>query len=227
VFAGHVGAALALAGAQRRVNAGAFVAAALLSDLLLWTFILLGWESVTIPPDFAASHQAAFVFPWSHGLAASLGWSAAVGAAAFGVTGSRRAALLLAAAVFSHWILDLLVHRPELPLLGADSPHLGLGAWDHLPWALALESGIVLAGLWVFARGAALAQGRSRALVVLVLAILGFTLAGMTVAPPPPSARAMAAGSLATLLALCGAVWWLGRARLVPAAELPDDAAQP
>ena len=227
MFAGHVGAALALAGAERSVNAGAFVVAALLADLLLWTFILLGWESVKIPPDFATTHQAAFIVPWSHGLAASLGWSAAVGAAAFVAAGSRRAALLLAAAVFSHWILDVLVHRPELPLLGADSPHLGLAAWDRMPWALALESGIVLAGLWGFTRGTSLAKGRSRALVVLVLAILGFTLAGMTLAPPPPSARAMAASSLATLLALCGAVWWLGRARLVPAAELPHDAAQP
>lgn len=227
MFAGHLGAALVLARAERRVNAGTFVAAALLPDLLLWSFILLGWESVTIPPDFSTTHQAAFVFPWSHGLVASVGWSVAAGTVAFAATGNGRAATLLAAAVFSHWVLDLIVHRPELPLAAASSPLVGLGAWDHLAWALALEAAIVVAGLWLFASGSVLGRGRTQVLVVLVLVLLAFTIAGMTVVPPPPSARAMAASSLATLLAVCGAVWWLGRARLVPAAELTDDPAQP
>ena len=68
MFAGHVGAGLAIAGAERRLNVGVFIAAALLLDLVLWVFVLLGWESVAIPADFAHTHQAAFVFPYSHGL---------------------------------------------------------------------------------------------------------------------------------------------------------------
>jgi hypothetical protein len=63
VFAGHIGVALGIARAQRRVNVGVFVAAALLLDLVLWPFILLGWESVRIPADFATTHQADFAFP--------------------------------------------------------------------------------------------------------------------------------------------------------------------
>ena len=73
MLAGHVGAALALARAERRVNPGVFVAAALLADLLLWALVLAGAESVSIPADFARTRQPEFVFPWSHGLLASLG----------------------------------------------------------------------------------------------------------------------------------------------------------
>jgi hypothetical protein len=70
MFAGHVGAALATGRAEPEINVGIFVFAALLLVVLLWILVLLGWESVTIPADFASTHQAEYVFPWSHGLLA-------------------------------------------------------------------------------------------------------------------------------------------------------------
>lgn len=210
MFAGHVGAALAIARAERRVNVGVFVAAALLADLLLWAFVLLGWESVAIPGDFAVRHQAQFVFPYSHGLLASLAWAALAGACFWRGHGPRAAALV-AAAVFSHWLLDALVHRPELPLAGAGSALVGLGLWDRLPVALLVEAACVLAGLLLFVPGCGLARGRAWTLVALTLLILAFTVIGMTASPPPPSGFAMAASSLATLAVVCGLMLWLGR----------------
>ena len=217
MFAGHVGAALAIGRAERRVNIGAFVAAALLLDLVLWLFVLLGWESVTITADFASTHQPEFVFPYSHGLLSSLLWSALAGAVAFawsarlGIT-PWRVAVLVAAAVFSHWLLDALVHLPELPLAGAGSPTVGLGLWQAMPVALLVEAGIVAVGLWLFLPGSTLSRGRSIGLAVLSLALLAFTILGMTIAPPPPSAQAMAGSSLVTLVAVCLLACWLGRA---------------
>ena len=169
MFAGHLGAALAIGRAERRVNVGVFVTAALLLDLLLWTFILMGWESVIIPTDFGATHQARFDFPWSHGLCAGLGWLALAAVASYAALGRLqqarcRAAALIGVAVMSHWFLDALVHRPELPVAGTSSAKIGLGLWGHLP-----------------------------------------------IAPPPPSARAMAWSSLLTLGAVCALVLWLGR----------------
>lgn len=73
MFAGHLGAALAIGRSERRINVGFFVLAALLLDVVLWLFVLLGWESVIIPPTFSATHQPEFVFPFSHGLVASIG----------------------------------------------------------------------------------------------------------------------------------------------------------
>jgi hypothetical protein len=216
MFAGHVGAALAIGRTERRVNIGVFVAAALLLDLLLWLFVLLGWESVTIPDNFVATHQAEFVFPYSHGLVAGLVWSALAAAAMWiscaRLTSARtRAAMLVAAAVSSHWLLDVLVHRPEMLLAGSESQAVGLGLWNSMPVALLVETAVVMVGVALFVVGSQLPRGRSAAIVLLSLIILGFTVAGMTVAPPPPSPLAMAGSSLVTLVAVCALFAWFGR----------------
>lgn len=198
--AGHMGVGLALGRAERRVNVGVLVAAGQLLDGVLWLFVLLGWESVTLPADFARTHQREFVFPYSHGLLAAVGWSALAAAAAFVSYGrlgpSRmRVAALVAAAVFSHWLLDALVHRPEMSLVGADSAKVGVGLWQNMPTALAVEGAIVALGLCLFIPGCHLSRGRRVALALLSLVVLVFTVVGMTMAPPPPSLQAMAASS--------------------------------
>ena len=216
MLAGHVGAALAIGRAERRVNVGAFVFAALLLDVVLWLSVLLGWESIAIPPDFASTHQLEFVFPYSHGLLASIAWSALAAAAIFIwypglMEGKLRAAVLVGAAVFSHWLLDALVHVPELPLGGASSMKVGLGLWKSMPVALAAEVFILVVGLCLFVPGASLSRAKKYWLTVLSLLILAFTVAGMTVAPPPPSVIAMAASSLVTIIVVCALACWLGR----------------
>jgi hypothetical protein len=216
MFAGHVGAALSIGRVERRVNVGAFIVAAVLLDFVLWVFVLLGWESVTIPANFADTHQPEFVFPYSHGLLASIGWSALVGVATFVwyphlKQAKLRAGALVAAAVFSHWLLDALVHAPELPIAGANSAKVGLGRWHTMPVALAIEAFITVAGLHFFVSGATLSRAKKLGLSVLSLLILAFTVVGMTIAPPPPSAAAMAASSLGTLIVVCVLACWLGR----------------
>jgi hypothetical protein len=216
MLAGHVGAALAIGRAERRVNVGAFILAAVLLDVVLWVLVLLGSESVTIPADFADTHQARFVFPYSHSLLAGIGWSALAGVAAFFwyphlAPAKARAAALIAAAVFSHWLLDALVHAPELPIAGADSAKVGLGLWDTMPVAIAVEAIIAVAGLCLFVAGASLSRARKVGLSVLCLLVLALTVAGMTVAPPPPSATAMAASALVTLAVICVLAGWLGK----------------
>jgi hypothetical protein len=215
MFAGHIGAAMAIARAERRVNIGVFIGAALLLDVMLWFFVLLGWESVTIPADFAHTHQALFVFPYSHGLLAAMGWSVLAGTATFvwhPLTGARlRASALVGLAVLSHWLLDALVHAPELPLAGAASTLVGLGLWNSLPAALAVEACITLGGLWLFLAAAVLSRARKLWLALLALVTLVFTVAGMSVAPAPPSAIAMAASSLVTIVLVCALAGWAGK----------------
>ena len=217
MFAGHVGAALAFGRADREVNVGVFVAGAVLLDFLLWTFVLLGWESVTLPVDYERTHQPEFVFPYSHGLVASLAWSALAGVAFYfwyprRDTVKLRGAILVAAAVFSHWILDALVHAPELPVAGAESMKIGLWLWRNIPLALGVEALFTAAGLYLYLAGAQLSRGRKIALALLTLFILAFTIAGMTVAPPPPSVTAMAATSCITIVVVCALYAWLARA---------------
>lgn len=216
MFAGHVGAAMAIGGAERRVSLGALVFAAVFLDVVLWLLVLLGWESVAIPANFNTTHQPEFVFPYSHGLLASIGWSALAGIATFLWyprlnLAKLRAAALVSAAVFSHWLLDALVHAPELPVAGASSAKMGLGLWQTMPVALVVEAFIALAGLYFFVSGASLSRAKKLWLSVLSLFILGFTVVGMTVAPAPPSVFAMAASSLATIIVVSALAGWLGR----------------
>lgn len=216
MFAGHLGVALAAARVEPRVNVGVLAAAALLLDALLWLFVLLGWETVAIPADFPQTHQPEFVFPFSHGLLAGLAWSALAGSCLIVLYRDRAGpraltALLVAGVVFSHWLLDALVHRPELPLTGTGSPRVGVGLWDHMPLALAIEGTLVIVGMFLFFPGCGLPRPKKVALAALSVLVLAFTVAGMTVAPPPPSATAMAASSLCTIVLLCVLIGWIGR----------------
>jgi hypothetical protein len=221
MFAGHIGAGLAIAHTEPRVNVGVFVVSALLLDLLLWLFVFAGWESAAIPGNFAGTHQADFVFPYSHGLIATVAWSglaAAASALACAPPGvSRlRVGALVAAAVFSHWLLDWLVHRPELPLAGPSSTKTGLGLWQHMPLALVIEACVCIAGLLLFLRGNLVPRGRSIAIAVICMLVMAFTIVGMTVAPPPPSVPALAGGSLASLVVVAVLLCWLGRPGATP-----------
>lgn len=218
MFAGHIGVALAAARVEPRVNVGVFAAAALLLDFLLWLFILFGWESLVIQADFPQTHQPEFVFPYSHGLFASVLWSALAAAVVLLLLSRRpvgesraRAALLVAVVVFSHWLLDALVHRPELPITGAASHQVGLSLWNNMPVALGVEAALVLVGVLMFFPGCGLSRPKKAGLVILSFLVLAFTVIGMTVAPSLPSATAMAASSLATIALVCVLMGWLGR----------------
>jgi len=216
MFAGHVGAGLAIGSVERRINVGVFIFAAVLIDFMLWLFVLFGWESVIIPADYTATHQPDFVFPLSHGLLAATAWSVLAGAAAFlyyqRLERTRlRPAALIAAAVFSHWLLDALVHTPELPVMGAQSVKVGLGLWQSMAAALLVEAIIAAAGLYLFLSGAGLSRAKKHGLTMLGLVVIASTVMGMTVAPPPPSVNAMAATSLITIAAVCGLAGWLGK----------------
>jgi hypothetical protein len=226
MFAGHLGAGFAIGRFERKVNVGLFVFAAMLIDLVLWCFVLFGWETVVIPPDYAITRQVEFSYPFSHGLIAAAAWSVLAGTAAYALLarlGAKRlrAAILMTLAVFSHWLLDALVHIPDLPLAGAGSPKIGLGLWNHLAAALVIESCILLAGLFFFLPGSGLSRGRKTGLVLLALLVLVFTIVGMTVAPPPPSVQAMAISSLVMIVVVSAHAAWLGKRPKGTAAPSP------
>ena len=218
MFAGHVGAALAIGRAERRINIAVFVFAAMLLDAVLWVLILAGWESASLPVELASYRMPQFVFPYSHGLIGSIVWSVLAGAVVLLWFARRRisamrAAALVAAAVFSHWLLDALVHLPELPIAGDESTKVGLGLWRNMPVALIVEALILLAGLGLYLPVAPLSRGRKIALAALSLLILGMTVIGMTVAPPAPSVTAMAVSSLITIALVSALFHWCGRSR--------------
>ncbi|WP_299200569.1 hypothetical protein [uncultured Amphritea sp.] len=216
MLAGHIGAALAISHLDRRVNLGVLVAASLLLDLLLWSFILFGWESVMVPDNYAEQHQLKFNFAYSHSLSAAVIWSAMAGAASFLWYAEHkglgfRAVFMVSVAVLSHWLLDFTVHNPNIPLLGEASFKVGLGLWDNMPLALLFEGGILVSGLFLFLFAANISALKMSAITIICLLVLATTVVSMTIAPAPPSTVTLAESSLVIILVTCLLTGWLAK----------------
>src|SRR6266508_4937106 len=173
MFVGHYGVSFAAKKAEPAIPLWVLFIAVQLLDVLWAPFVLLGIEKVRIVPGFTATNPLdLYYMPYTHSLVAALLWSGAAFAAARRLpkveTGTR-AALLVALAVFSHWILDLIVHVRDLPLVD-DTAKVGLGLWNHRAVAFLLEAGVLFGGMSLYLR----AQPRGRvSLVVFGLVLLG------------------------------------------------------
>jgi hypothetical protein len=215
MFIGHFGMAFGAKRAAHRVSLGTLFLAAQFIDLLWPTFLLMGIERVRIAPGITRVTPLDFEhYPISHSLLAVLGWAVLVGGAHFLSRREKRAALLVAALVLSHWLLDLLVHRPDLPLMPGAETWVGLGAWNSLPVTLLLEVPLFVAGVWLYARATVAKDAAGRwglwSLVASLLVIYAANLFG----PPPPEVSAIAwAGQLQWLLVIWA--YWLDRQRSV------------
>lgn len=219
MFVGHFGVALAAKRAAPRVSLGTLVAAALLIDLVWPVLLLAGVERVRIDPGNTAFTPLDFEhYPFTHSGVAVLLWSLAAGGVTLWRTGYRRGALAVAALVASHWLLDLVVHRPDLPLVW-DGPKVGLGLWNVVPAALAVELAVFLGGAWLYARTAPARDAQGRwALAVLVVFLLAVHAAN-ALGPPPPSSTAVGIAGLALWLFVPWAAY-LDRHRRVEAPAL-------
>jgi hypothetical protein len=213
MFIGHFGVAFGAKRAAPRVSLGTLFLAAQFVDLLWPVLLLLGVERVRIAPGITRVTPLDFEhYPISHSLLAVLGWAVLVGGAHFLLRRERRAALIVAALVLSHWVLDLLMHRPDLPLAPGATVLVGFGAWNSLPLTLLIEVPLFLAGLWVYARATVAKDGQGKwALRGLVAFLLVVHLANLF-GPPPPDVAAIAwAGQLQWLLVLWA--YWVDRHR--------------
>ena len=109
--------------------------------------------------------------------------------------------------VFSHWILDAIVHRPDLGLLG-DARKIGLSLYDHPLASVLLEAAILVAGAAIYARETRPRSGRRDTRLIAFIAILIVVNVIATFGPPPPSVRVAALFDLTvyTLAALAAFV---------------------
>lgn len=215
MFIGHAAVALAAKKLAPEASLGVLLAAATWLDLAWPVLLLLGLETVRIDPGNTAFTPLDFVsYPWTHSLVMALAWSVLFALALSPWVRTRRARLVLAALVFSHWLLDFVVHRPDLPLAPGDSPKLGLGLWNSVPATLLVEGLLAIAGAWAYQRATQARDATGRyALWSLLVFLLAIWLSAL-VSPPPPSERAVAwVGIAAWLLPLWAA--WADRHRTI------------
>jgi len=125
-------------------------------DLLSFVFLTLGIEKTAtqqIDINNGVQILTSGSIPWSHGLFMSVVWSLLFGLLAFAFTKNRRASILIGLVVFSHWVLDFIVHPPDLPILFHNSPELGLGLWTSGPGliiSIILEFALLVGGIAIY-----------------------------------------------------------------------------
>jgi membrane-bound metal-dependent hydrolase YbcI (DUF457 family) len=179
------------------------------ADLLWPTLVLLGVEHVEVRPGITAVMPLDFVsYPYSHSLLALCAWGLLFGGVYKVVTGSRVAAgVTLALLVVSHWLLDYVTHRPDLPLTLGGTARVGLGLWSSVPGTLAAELALYGAGIVLYVRST---QARDRVGSIgfwLLAAFLPVAYLVSTFGAPPPSASAVAWAAESMWLVVVWAYW--------------------
>ena len=151
MFIGHFAPALLARGiTEDAPKLGVLFIAAQLVDWVFFTFAIFGIEQLRIVPGITAMNPLDLVFmPYSHSLLATAGWALVFGVVVGIVLRNIVAAAWGAIVVLSHWLLDLLVHRPDLTIAGGEDKY-GLGLWNTPHIEMPLEIGLVLLAYWLY-----------------------------------------------------------------------------
>jgi hypothetical protein len=215
MFVGHYGVAFGAKPVAPAVPLWVYFIAVQWLDVVWSVLVLLGVEKLHIVPGFTeANPYDLYYMPYTHGLPGAIVLSVALGAvvAIFVAQQRGRAFLIVSAAAFSHWILDLIVHTPDLPLYD-NSDKVGFGLWRHVAISFPLEIAVLLAGTWYFARCLTPANQRGhwalRIFTVALIALQVFANFG----PPPSSETAMAVMALSLYIVLAALAAWLEHIR--------------
>ena len=207
MFIGHFGVALAAKRVAPRTSLAMFIIAGEFLDLLWPIFLLLGMEHVRVAPGITKVTPLDFYdYPFSHSLTMVLSWAAAFALIYYLARRYVRGAWILALLVASHWVLDFISHRPDMPLWPG-GPRFGLGLWNSWTATIAVEVLIFGAGLWFYLRST---RARDRmgiwGLWSLVVVLVFGWLAALS-APPPADVHQLALGALSLWIAVPWAAW--------------------
>ena len=208
MFIGHYAVGFAFKRFAPRAGSGPLMAAPILPDLMWPFFLLLGWESVRIDPGTTAFTSLAFdSYPISHSLLTDAGWALGLAAAYWGITKYARGAVVIAIGVISHWVLDAVSHRPDMPLYPG-GPLVGLGLWNSIPGTLLVESVMFAGGLWLYVRTTKARDRVGSSVMWIFVAFLLVIYVANAFGSPPPNPRAIAWLGLAQWVIPFWAAWF-------------------
>ena len=208
MFIGHWAPALAVAAKCKRPGLGTLFIAAQLVDWAFFLFVLLGVEKLRLTPGISAvSPLDLYFMPYTHSLVGALVWGAGTTIIVWTILRDRTSALLAGAVVVSHWLLDLLVHVPDLTIAGSP-PKLGFGLWNYPAVEMPLELAITFGALWLYVRARRPQLHRALVLAALLLVLQAINWFGpvATEVTPGTSYLAFFAFGAVTL-----AAWWMGK----------------
>jgi hypothetical protein len=224
MFVGHYGVSFSARATAGRAPLWVWFVAVQWMDIVWSVLVLRGIEKVRIIPGYTQANALdLYYMPYTHSLPGSIVLSLVLGAIVALFTSGRRATtvLLVAAASFSHWVLDLIVHVSDLPLYD-NSVKLGFGLWRHVILSFPLELIVLGLGAWLYARRTTFARARGRYMFWTFVVFLGAVQVYANFGPSPSSPEAMAVTALALYVALAlVAAWveWIATSSLAGNAE--------
>jgi hypothetical protein len=208
LFLGHFGIGFAAKTVTPKISLGTLFLAAQFIDLLWPSLLLLGLERARIDPTATKVTPLDFVhYPISHSLLAVIGWAILIGLIHFLTHHHRRSAIVAGALVISHWLLDAIVHRPDLPLYPGNSALVGLGLWDSMPATLAIEFSLFGLGVWLYMRTTTTKDKTGKWALWSLVIFLALIYISNTFGPLPPDIKAVALVGHAQWLLVAWAYW--------------------
>ncbi|MGA8263734.1 MAG: hypothetical protein WB779_04790 [Ignavibacteriaceae bacterium] len=216
MFLGHYGVGFASKRVDSRASLGTYMMAAVFLDLLWPIFLLIGLEHVKIDPGNTVVTPLNFYdYPYSHSLLMSLVWSLLFGGIYYLIKKNRKTSVILGICVFSHWVLDFIVHRADLPLAPGVETFFGLGLWNSLPVTLIVELSIFFAGAYLYLKVTKAKDKIGKfsflGFVVLLLIIYAMNLFSGTL---PPNVNVLALSALGQWLFVAWA-YWIDKHRII------------
>src|SRR5882724_7843800 len=198
MFVGHYSVAFAVKTERNKIPLWVLFVAVQLLDFLWAPFVLLGIEKVRFVPGITATNALdLYYMPYTHSLIGALFWSA-IAFATYKIgwrnIASNNAALLVSFAVFSHWLFDLIVHRPDLPIYD-DTLKVGFGLWNYKGLEFVLEIGILLFGAMLYLKCNS-AIARKMRIIIFVAVLVLIQTSNTFLRRPPSSDRAFAITAL-------------------------------
>ena len=209
MFAGHFAIALGAKKYAPQVSLGMLFLACQLADLMWPSLVLIGIEKFAIEPGNTVLTPLRFIhYPYSHSLLTLLVWGVLLaGIYALMRGGGKRAAMVITIVVISHWFLDFLTHRPDMPITPSETNLVGLGLWNYPVLAVPVELLLFALGFWIYIRHTRALDRIGTyglwGLVIFLLAIYAANLLG----PPPPSVVVVACSAQALWLIVALGFW--------------------
>ena len=214
MFIGHFAAGFAAKRAAPTVSLGTWFIACELVDLIWPVFLLAGIERVSIKPGITAMTPLDFEsYPWTHSLLMCAAWGLVMALAYFLSRKNPVAALMIGLVVLSHWFLDAMAHRPDLPLAPGAEAKIGFGLWNSVAATLAVESALFVAGLAFYLAGSRARDAVGRYGLWGIVLLLGISYLSAAFGPPPPSVAAIAWVGLAGGAVFGALGYWVDRHR--------------
>jgi hypothetical protein len=209
MFIGHFAVGFAAKKFAPRASLAILLAAPLFSDILWPVFLLLGWEHVRIDPgNTRYTPLDLYDYPWSHSLLMNAIWATAFSLLYWAWKHDSAGTVVVWLGVISHWVLDWITHRPDMPLYPGGRGRYGLGLWNSVAGTMSVELAMFVFGVWIYARVTRVRDRVGRFafwayVTLLLLLYVGDRFGGM-----PASASEIAwTGIIATFILLIWA-WW-------------------